>query len=387
VRLYEQGLIYRSERLVNWWSALNTAISDLEIEYEDISDPRKIKVPNHRYPAYSFGYLSEFAYKVKDSDEQIVVATTRLETMLGDTAVAVHPNDKRYSHLIGKELIHPFIPSRKIKIIADAELVDMSFGTGAVKITPGHDHNDFLCGQRHKLEQVNILNDNGSINSNGGKFEGMMRLDARFEVQKRLEEQGLFVGKKKHQMRIGKWAKTGDIIEPLIKPQWYLNWKSMAENAIKVVKKGEVKIIPKMYEKVWFDWLENIQDWWLSRQLWWGHRIPAYKNSLGKWIIARSDQEALEISKNKYGWENIIQDEDVLDTWFSSSLFPFYTLGWPEENHIDYQHFFPGDLLETGHDIIFFWVARMVMMSLTLTNKIPFKEVYLHPIVRDQDGK
>ena len=338
---------------------------------------------------YEFGYLTSFAYKIEDSNEEIIVATTRLETMLGDVAVAVHPEDMRYKHLIGKRLAHPFWKSREMKIISDSELVDMNFGTGAVKITPAHDPNDFTWGIKNNLTQINIFNDNGSINHEGGEFEGMMRFDARKAIEDKLTDLGLFRKKEKHRMRIGRWSKTGDIIEPLIKEQWYLNCKGMAEKAINVVKDGQIKITPSFYEKIWFEWLENIQDWWLSRQLWWGHRIPAFKanNSDGKWIIARNLDDAKRISTEKYNSWNLIQDEDVLDTWFSSALFPFYTLGWPNENHSDYKEFFPGDLLETGNDILFFWVARMVMMSLELTNKIPFKDIYLHPIVRDQDGK
>ena len=286
-----------------------------------------------------------------------------------------------------------------ISIVGDAELVDMDFGTGAVKITPSHDPNDFISGQKNNLPLINIFNDNGkyfiitskgSINQNGGEFEGMMRFDARIAIENKLKELDLFHNKKKHSMRIGKWAKTGDIIEPIMKPQWYLNCKEMAAKAVEAVKSGELKIIPKTYEKVWFDWLENIQDWWLSRQLWWGHRIPAYQisGSQDEWVVGRSLEEVKNsISSDSAANKKIIQDEDVLDTWFSSALFPFYTLGWPDEESIDYKNFFPGDLLETGNDIIFFWVARMVMMSLTLTGKLPFKEVYLNPIVRDQDGK
>lgn len=265
----------------------------------------------------------------------------------------------------------------------------MEFGTGAVKITPAHDPNDFICGEKNNLEQVNILKDDGSINDQGAQFQGLMRFDARIEVSNQLKELGLFRGKEAHAMRIGKCAKTGDIIEPIIKPQWYLKCKDMADQAIEAVKDGRIKIIPQSYEKVWFNWLENIQDWCLSRQLWWGHRIPAYrvKGENKGWVVARSDAEAKELAMKHYGSDQVVQDEDVLDTWFSSSLFPFYTLGWPNEEDIDYKHFFPGDLLETGHDILFFWVARMVMMSLTLTNKIPFEHIYLHPIVRDQDGR
>ena len=299
VRLYEKDYIYRSERLVNWCSALNTALSDLEVEYEDINTPKRLKVPKHKKNTYEFGYLTKFAYKVKDSNEEIVVATTRLETMLGDVAVAVHPDDKRYQHLIGKQLEHPFIKDREIRVISDADLVNMEFGTGAVKITPAHDHNDFQCGERHGLDKINILNDDGSINSSGGEFEGMMRFDARLEVEKQLKSLNLYRSKEENPMRIGKCAKSGDIIEPLIKQQWYLNWNDMAKMAIDAVKTGEIKIIPKSYEKIWFDWLENIHDWCLSRQLWWGHRIPAYQinKNENQWIVSREVPDLPSICK------------------------------------------------------------------------------------------
>lgn len=291
VRLYEKGLIYRSERLVNWCSALNTALSDLEVEYVNIDKPQKLKVPKHKNEYYEFGYLTKFAYKIKGSNEEIIVATTRLETMLGDVAIAVHPSDSRYSHLIGKHWEHPFIKDRTLPIIADQDLVSMEFGTGAVKITPAHDPNDFVWGNKHGLPKINIFNDNGSLNSNGGQFQGTMRFDARLDVEKVLKSLDVYRGKEENPMRIGVCSKTGDIIEPMIKPQWYLNWKNSAEMAIHAVRNGDIQIKPKHYEKVWFDWLENIQDWCLSRQLWWGHRIPAYKsNTSDEWVVTRNPE-------------------------------------------------------------------------------------------------
>jgi valyl-tRNA synthetase len=403
VRMHEKGLIYRATRLVNWCCALNTALSDLEVEYIDLTEPKKLKVPGHGDKEYDFGYLTHFLYKIKGTDKTIEVATTRLETMLGDVAVAVHPDDPRYKDLIGLELEHPFIEGRKMIIVADGELVDMNFGTGAVKITPAHDPNDFLCGERHNLEQINVFNENGTINENGGKFEGMMRFDARLEVAKELEKLGLLKETEPNPMRVGKCAKTGDIIEPLVKPQWYVNCKDLAARSVDAVRNGELKLIPDFYNDEWFRWLENIQDWCISRQLWWGHRIPAYltkvegiidqpnTNNQDHWAVGRSEEDVLEQVAKKHGVTKdkvtLIQDPDVLDTWFSSGLFPFYTLGWPNEDDKDFRTFFPNHILETGHDILFFWVARMVMMSLCFNDKLPFKEVYLHPLIKDKQGK
>ena len=404
VRMFEKGLIYRATRLVNWCSALNTALSDLEVDYLELDKPKMLKVPGHdQNKEYEFGTLTEFAYKVKGSDKKIVVATTRLETMLGDTAVAVHPEDPRYKDLVGKELEHPFCPDRKMKVIADPVLVDMAFGTGAVKITPAHDPNDYLCGKRHSLEFINVLTEGGAINAVGGKlFSGMMRFDARDAVRAELEKLGLLVGKKPNAMRLGRCAKTKDIIEPFLKPQWYVDCKEMAARACDAVRTKELTILPPSEEKTWFRWLENIQDWCISRQLWWGHRIPTYlvtipgkidhpdKNNHEHWVVGRDEAEALDNAAKK--WKvpkkkiSLAQDEDVLDTWFSSGFFPFSTMGWPEETD-DMKAFFPGDLLETGGDILFFWVARMVMMSLCLTDKLPFHTVFLHPMVRDEEGQ
>ena len=312
-RMYESGMIYRDTRLVHWCSELRTAISDLEVEYIDLTEPKKRKVPGHDpNKLYEFGYLTEFAYKVKGTKKEIIVATTRLETMLGDTAVAVHPDDPRYKDIVGKELEHPFDSDRKMTVITDSELVDMNFGTGAVKITPAHDPNDYQCGKRHKLQFINILNENGSINHVGGKFEGMMRFDAREAVAKALQEKGLLREKKPNAMRIGTCAKTGDIIEPYLKPQWYVDCKDMAARACEAVRSKELTIIPESEEKTWFRWLENIQDWCISRQLWWGHRIPTYlvkipgkidnpdKNNNDHWVCGRNYDEALEKAAKKH---------------------------------------------------------------------------------------
>ncbi|KAJ5076808.1 valine--tRNA ligase 1 [Anaeramoeba ignava] len=406
VRMFDEGIIYRSDRLVNWSCALRTAISDIEVEYITLEKKTMMNVPGHGNKKYPFGILTEFAYPLDLSDEdqkntslkEIVVATTRIETMLGDTAVAVHPDDPRYKDLHGKFVIHPF-NSRKIPIITDAKAVDMSFGTGAVKITPGHDPNDFETGIRNSLQLINIFNEDGTINKEGGKFEGMKRFDARIAIYEELKQKGLIRGEKPNPMRIGICSRSGDIIEPILKPQWFVNCNKMAEESIEVVKTGKLKIIPDIFEDTWFRWLENIRDWCISRQLWWGHRIPAYfvdlpnhnRDKTEHWIAARTEEEAREKAGKKFNIEKteeikLYQDEDVLDTWFSSGLFPFSVFGWPEETQ-DLKTFFPTTLLETGHDILFFWVARMVMMSLNLTKQLPFSYVYLHPIIRDAHGR
>ena len=406
VRFHESGLIYRDKRLVNWSCALRSAISDIEVDHVDITGFTYFSVPNHTLrPRYEFGSMTSFAYKVlngKTPDETLVIATTRLETMLGDTAVAVHPKDPRYMHLHGKFVQHPFL-DRKIPIITDDILVDMEFGTGAVKLTPAHDPNDNACAKRHNLEHIIIFNEDGQINENGGRFAGMMRYDARIAIEEALTELGLFRGKEPHTMRLGKCSRSGDIIEPMLTPQWYVNCSSMAKRATDEVRNGNLKIVPESEESTWFKWLDNIHDWCVSRQLWWGHRIPAYfarisgerrvdKNDVeynNRWFVSRTQEEALcqaattlGVSANEVILE---QDEDVLDTWFSSGLFPFSVFGWPEATE-DFNKYFPTSLLETGSDILFFWVARMVMMGLQLTDKLPFKTVYLHTMVRDKNG-
>lgn len=397
-RFYEDGLIYRDSRLINWSCALQSAISEIEVDYIDLAGRTFLPVPNHaKDKKYEFGMMTSFAYRVYDEatsgpgTEELVIATTRLETMLGDTGVAVHPDDTRYKHLHGKFVWHPFL-DRKIPIITDGELVDMEFGTGAVKITPAHDPNDYKCGKRHNLEFIVMLSGNGQINENGGKFKGMMRYDARIAIEKELEEMGMLRGKVPNKMRLGLCSRSGDIIEPMTTPQWFVNCDSMAADALKAMEDGELTLLPSMHESTWRYWLSNIRDWCISRQLWWGHRIPAYfartsaageadldKNDPAvkdRWVVARTEAIARTAAASKLGVpeEQVIleQDEDVLDTWFSSGLFPFSVFGWPE-NTADFESFFPTSLLETGMDILFFWVARMVMMSLHLTKKLPFK--------------
>lgn len=306
VRMYDKGLIYRDLRLVNWSAKMCTALSDLEVEHIELKGPTMLTVPGHDpKKKYEFGALTEFAYKVKGTDKKIIVATTRLETMLGDSAVAVHPEDPRYKEFHGKELEHPFCPDRKIVVITDDVLVDMNFGTGAVKITPAHDHNDFNCGKRHGLEFINVLDNSGAINHVGGElFAGMMRFDARNAVYEELNKRGLIIGKKPNPMRLGVCSKSNDIIEPLLVPQWYVDCKDMAKRSTDAVRNKELIITPAAHEKTWFDWLDNIQDWCISRQLWWGHRIPCYlvkiagvidhpdKNNNDHWVVGRTEEEA-----------------------------------------------------------------------------------------------
>jgi valyl-tRNA synthetase len=397
VRLNEKGLIYRSSRLVNWSCQLKTAIADIEVDYEDIPGFHKMAVPGHS-GVYEFGVLVNFAYKVKDSDEEIVVATTRIETMLGDVAVAVNSKDARYAHLVGKQLVHPFVESRSVKVIVDDVLVDMAFGTGAVKITPAHDPNDYECGKRHQLEEVNIFTDDGRINEKGGMFAGQMRFDCRNSILGELEKRGLLRGKQANPMRLGFCQRSKDVIEPLIRPQWWINCQTIGQRMIDAVREGELTILPREQVGTWNRWLEGLKDWCVSRQLWWGHRIPAYQVCLdgawldtsasASWVIAEDEAAALAQARARHPGREVAirQDEDVLDTWYSSGLFPFSVFGWPEDNP-DLRAFFPNALLETGHDIIFFWVARMVMMSLWLTDRLPFKTVFLHSIVCDEDGR
>lgn len=321
---------------------------------------RAIELPVHHHRSC----ISSFAYKVADSEtgEEIVVATTRPETMLGDTAVAVHPLDPRYSKLHGKFLIHPF-DGRRIPIVTDDVLVDMTFGTGAVKVTPAHDPNDFICGKKHNLPFITVISDDGKISENGGQFAGMMRYDARYAVTKALDEMKLLRGKADNKMRLGVCSRTGDVIEPLMKPQWYVKCDTMAKRAGDAVRNGELTIEPEMHKPVWFHWMDNIKDWCVSRQLWWGHRIPAYSVTVeGKprgddlaadnWVVARTPADAKKIAAARFGVEesaiNLTQDPDVLDTWFSSGLFPFSTFGWPNEENPDYKAFYPNTLLETG---------------------------------------
>ncbi|RWS27928.1 valine--tRNA ligase-like protein [Leptotrombidium deliense] len=401
VRLHDDGLIYRSNRLVNWSCTLKSAISDIEVDKIELTGRTLLSVPGYDNKV-EFGVLISFAYPVDgEPNEEIVVATTRIETMLGDTAVCVHPDDSRYKHLHGKYVVHPFV-DRKLPIICDT-YVDQSFGTGAVKITPAHDPNDYDIGKRHTLPFVNIFTDDGYITDEFGDFSGMKRFDARRAVLEELKKKNLYRETKENPMVVPVCSRSKDIVEPMLKIQWYVNCNEMAKKAVDAVKNGDLKIIPDMHTKTWFMWLENIRDWCISRQLWWGHRIPAYYVSSNdasvsfvnvsdndRWVSGRNEDEALQKAAEKLNIPKekltLRQDEDVLDTWFSSALFPFSVFGWPE-NTKDLQAFYPNNLLETGTDILFFWVARMVMMGMQLLGKLPFKEVYLHSIVRDAHGR
>jgi len=400
-RLHERGKIYRDTKLTDWCCTLQSVISKIEVENLELSGETKLSVPG--YPRkIDFGFIYSFAYPVADSDsgEVIVVATTRPETMLGDTAVAVHPKDPRYTHLHGRFVRHPFL-DRRIPIICDDILVDMAFGTGAVKITPAHDPNDFACGKRHGLAFIDVMTDTGDMAANCGEFAGLKRFDCRSAIMKKLDALGLGRGKAPNPMTIPLCSRTQDVLEPRVKPQWYCDCTEAAARAVAAVDKGDLRLIPSSHEAVWRHWLTNIQDWCISRQLWWGHRIPAYyvdvkgsppgdRTDKTRWVVGRTREEAegrAAVLMGRPAAElELSQDEDVLDTWFSSGLFPFSTMGWPEDTS-DLRNFYPGALLETGYDILFFWVARMVMFSLELNDTLPFRDVFLHTIVRDKYGQ
>ncbi|SDY43514.1 valine--tRNA ligase [Tindallia californiensis] len=364
VRLYEKGLIYRGNRIINWCPDCKTSLSDIEVEHEEKS-----------------GKFWHVNYPIKDEDTYIEIATTRPETILGDTAVAVHPEDERYKHLIGKTVILPLL-NREIPIIAD-EYVDPEFGTGAVKITPSHDPNDFEVGTRHQLPQIRVMNDDASINENGGPYCGMSRYDARHQMVKDLEKLGLLVSVKERVHNVGQCYRCSTAVEPITSEQWFLHMEPLAKPAIDAVKNNHTKFIPERFSKIYFHWLENIRDWCVSRQLWWGHRIPAYYcQDCGEMMVLRESPEVCTQCKG----DHIVQDEDVLDTWFSSALWPFSTLGWPDKTpELDY--FYPTNVLVTGYDIIFFWVVRMVFSGLEVCDDIPFEHVLVHGLVRDAEGR
>ena len=368
IKLYNDGLIYRGEYIVNWCPHDKTALADDEVNHEDKN-----------------GKIWEIRYPIKDSDEEFVIATTRPETMLGDTGVAVNPNDERYRHLIGKTVILPLM-NREIPIVAD-EYVDMEFGTGVVKMTPSHDPNDFEVAKRTGLAFLNIFTEDAHVNENGGKYQGLERFAARKAILADLEEQGLLVGVKDHKNAVGHCYRCNSVIEPRVSTQWFVKMEPLAKRALEVVKNGKIQITPKRWEKVYYNWLENIRDWTISRQIWWGHRIPAYYAEDGTVFVTKSLEEAKVQAREKFGKDvNLTEETDVLDTWFSSALWPFSTLGWPNETE-DLKKFFPTNALVTGADILFFWVARMVMMSLYIKDEIPFNYVYLHGIIRDEKGR
>lgn len=364
VRLYEDGLIYRANRLINWCPRCHTALSDLEVEHDE-----------------KRGHLWHLRYPVVGSDRCLVVATTRPETMLGDTAVAVHPDDERYRDLVGKKVLLPLV-DREIPIVAD-EYVDKEFGSGAVKITPAHDFNDFELGKRHDLEVINVLDESGVINENGGAYCGLERSRARAAVVADLDQLGLLEKVDDYSNAVGECYRCKTVIEPYLSLQWYVDVKPLAEQAIKAVREGRTRIVPQQWEKTYFEWMLNIQDWCVSRQIWWGHRVPAwYCNACSEITVSREDAGSCV----HCGSSDIHQETDVLDTWFSSALWPFSTMGWPDRT-ATLQKFYPTSCLVTGFDILFFWVARMMMMGLRFMEDVPFNDVYIHALVRDAQGQ
>ena len=364
INLYKKGYIYKGSRIINWCPKCKTSLSDAEVEHEEQE-----------------GHFWHIKYPIVGTDRFLEIATTRPETMLGDTAIAVHPDDERYQDIIGKNVILPLV-GREIPIVADY-YVDKEFGTGAVKITPAHDPNDFEVGKRHNLEEINIMNDDATINEKGGKYAGMDRYEARKAIVKDLEEQGYLVKVVPHVHAVGTHDRCGTTVEPLIKQQWFVKMEELAKPAIAALEKGELKFVPERFNKIYLHWLENIKDWCISRQIWWGHRIPAYYcDECGEVVVSKGMPEKCP----HCGCTHFTQDEDTLDTWFSSALWPFSTLGWPEHTE-DYDYFYPTDVLVTGYDIIFFWVIRMVFSGYEHTGKSPFHTVLIHGLVRDSQGR
>jgi valyl-tRNA synthetase len=397
VQLHSEGLIYRANRLVHWSCRLSTALSTLEVDQKELEGTTKLDVPGYDRKI-EFGTLTYFKYPIEGSDQTIEVATTRPETMLGDTGIAVHPQDDRYKDLVGKTALHPIIPDRKLRIVAD-EYVEREFGTGAVKLTPAHDQNDFNLGKKHGLPFINILNEDGTLNSNAGPYAGEKRFDARYAVVEELKRLGLYTKQEPNKMVVPICSRSGDVVEPLLKPQWWMRMEPLAKPAIAVVESGELVIRPEKQKRSYLQWMRNLQDWCLSRQLWWGHQIPAYFISIegedigndaddDYWVCGRTEHEAQEKAEQKFPGKKVTlrRDEDVLDTWFSAGLWPFSTLGWPDKTS-DLENYFPNTTLETGWDIIPFWVSRMIILSLKLTGKVPFTEVYCHGLIRDNEGR
>ena len=364
IKLYEEGYIYKGSRIVNWCPVCKTALSDAEVDHEEQA-----------------GHFWHIKYPIVGTDRFLEIATTRPETMLGDTAIAVHPDDERYKDIVGKNVLLPLV-NREIPIVADY-YVDKEFGTGAVKITPAHDPNDFEVGKRHNLPEINIMNDDATINELGGKYAGMERYEARKAIVSDLEEQGFLVKVEDHSHNVGTHERCGTTVEPLVKQQWFVRMEELAKPAIEAISNGDLKLIPERMNKTYMNWLSNIRDWCVSRQIWWGHRIPAYYcQECGKVVVAREMPEVCP----DCGCTHFVQDEDTLDTWFSSALWPFSTLGWPEKTE-DLDYFYPTDVLVTGYDIIFFWVIRMVFSGYAYTGKAPFHTVLFHGLIRDSPGR